>query len=144
MKPFIKALVIGVGIAIGLILTLSIWDSSSREESIVDKGYAKIIHDRFQIKSGAHIIGTVTNMTDETLKYVLVEGSLFDPSGTFLDKSDDYVDEIKPHGTFNFKIPFASNYRTDQDFITIRDGLTIESTNDVSFVTKVTQGYIAK
>ncbi len=145
MKTFLKSILIGIGFAVGIALVLfclQFVKGVGRDESIVGKDYAQIINDKFSIQSGA-ITGTVTNTTDKTLQYVIVEGLLFDKSGAFLAKREEYANEIEPHGTFNFQVQFSKKFNPKDGsfFIKLGDD-EIKSEDEVLFEAKLKQGFI--
>jgi len=155
MKTLLKSILTGAGFAIGLLLVFFIWGqinkvmpasrgifSHGREESIVGKNYALIINDRFQNKTDTTVVGTITNTTDQALGSVIVEASIFDTSGTFLTKEQEYVTAIRPHETFNFKINFSMPYgrRGSNKKQQNGDPIRVEAINKVE--TKIKQGYL--
>ncbi len=117
MSTFVKGITFGLGFGLGLLMIAlvvinypfiisSCYDDGS-DDTIVGTDAITINEHRLEVVDGKPMIyGSLTNSTDKQLSSVMIEGSIYNEDGRFLDKNDDYFASLPPKETFGFKIGF--------------------------------------
>lgn len=140
MNLFVRGLLSGSGFAVGLVLVGSLslcgvsklsrlrkFDDSSSisslrgDHSVIGKEMLSIKEHRVSDRS---VLGSVKNNTNKPLFSVIVEVSLFDKTGKFLDKNTEYLSIVPPNETIGFKVEFFPR-----------------SLSDVTAKVRITQGF---
>jgi hypothetical protein len=155
MNRFSKGIVVGAGFAVGAISILImvrligpviLSKSSQRPKSIVETELAIINTQRLVLIQGRPtILGSISNLTNRTIETIIIQGSLFNRTGTLLNKETDYINQVSPNEVFNFKIAFPCNVESDGNTCIITIGDTVvRSREELSYNVKITQGYFKK
>jgi len=152
MNRFSKGIVVGAGFDVGVISVLILvrligsmfLSEASCPESIVGTELAIIDTQRLVLIQGRPIIlGSISNATDRTIENIIIRGSLFSRTGTFLNQETDYFDQMSPNEVFNFKIAFPCNVVSDGNtYITTIGDTVVKSREELSCNVKITQGYL--
>ncbi len=124
MNHFIKGVLFGSGFGIGLVIValltvfvlfLSPLKFGEPGNSIVGTG-ALTLHDHHMDFDDARptVSGTLVNTTDKTLSKVMVEASIFNRQGCFVDKETEYFESIAPGEKVGYKIKFHDWHKNDK------------------------------
>jgi hypothetical protein len=138
MNNFVKGLIFGSGFGLGIVLIaglvvfalfISPLKFGEPDSNIVGTDALKIQDHRIIFHDGKPIIsGTLVNSTEKNLSSVMVEASIFNEDGCFINKEYDYFNLIPPKEKVGFKILF-------------HDWTEIIDEKKMDYKVRITQGY---